>query len=93
MQFDRGVRACRRQHTYLRISITERCNLRCLYCMPADGVDLTPSEHLLTTPEIMRLVRRCSLAAIMPHHHTSTTAAGRSPAHVAVKRHVKGSSR
>lgn len=47
---------CRRPHTYLRISVTERCNLRCLYCMPADGVDLTPSEHLLTTPEIMRLV-------------------------------------
>ncbi|KAI4175399.1 MAG: hypothetical protein LQ348_006172 [Seirophora lacunosa] len=42
-----------RQHTYLRISVTERCNLRCTYCMPADGVPLSPSAHLLTTPEII----------------------------------------
>jgi len=53
-----------RPHTYLRISVTERCNLRCLYCMPADGVDLTPSEHLLTTPEIMRLARLFASAGI-----------------------------
>lgn len=43
-------------HTYLRISLTERCNLRCLYCMPEEGVDLTPNEDLMTTDEIMRLV-------------------------------------
>ena len=30
-----------RQHTYLRISLVERCNLRCQYCMPADGLDWT----------------------------------------------------
>ena len=30
-----------RQHTYLRISLTERCNLRCQYCMPEEGVELT----------------------------------------------------
>lgn len=46
----------RRKHTYLRISLTERCNLRCLYCMPEEGVDLTPHDNLLTTEEIMRLV-------------------------------------
>ncbi|KAH0366550.1 molybdenum cofactor biosynthesis prote, partial [Aureobasidium melanogenum] len=44
-----------RQHDYLRISITERCNLRCLYCMPEEGVPLSPSSHLLTTPEIVYL--------------------------------------
>ncbi|EEQ27137.1 hypothetical protein McanCB56680_004586 [Microsporum canis] len=44
-----------RQHDYLRISITERCNLRCLYCMPEEGVPLSPPEHLLTTPEIVYL--------------------------------------
>lgn len=44
-----------RLHTYLRISLTERCNLRCHYCMPADGVDLTPSPQLLTKAEILRL--------------------------------------
>ena len=44
-------------HTYLRISLTERCNLRCHYCMPAEGIELLPREELLTTEEIMRLVR------------------------------------
>ncbi|KAL8639997.1 MAG: hypothetical protein Q9228_003037 [Teloschistes exilis] len=44
-----------RQHTYLRISVTERCNLRCTYCMPAEGVPLSPPAHLLTTPEIVYL--------------------------------------
>ncbi|KAJ9667109.1 hypothetical protein H2201_002628 [Coniosporium apollinis] len=44
-----------RQHDYLRISITERCNLRCLYCMPEEGVPLSPASHLLTTPEIIYL--------------------------------------
>ena len=44
-----------RQHDYLRISITERCNLRCTYCMPEEGVPLSPQSHLLTTPEISYL--------------------------------------
>ncbi|KAL1988812.1 hypothetical protein VTN96DRAFT_7696 [Rasamsonia emersonii] len=44
-----------RQHDYLRISIAERCNLRCLYCMPEEGVPLSPPAHLLTTPEIVYL--------------------------------------
>ncbi|CAG8611656.1 2264_t:CDS:2, partial [Scutellospora calospora] len=46
-----------RQHTYLRISLTEKCNLRCTYCMPAEGVDLTPSHKLLTTKEIIHIAR------------------------------------
>lgn len=44
-----------RQHDYLRISITEKCNLRCLYCMPEEGISLSPKEHLLTVPEILYL--------------------------------------
>ena len=44
-----------RQHDYLRISLTERCNLRCTYCMPEEGVPLSPPSHLLTTPEIVYL--------------------------------------
>lgn len=44
-----------RHHTYLRISLSERCNLRCQYCMPEEGVDLTPKEKLLSTEEILRL--------------------------------------
>ena len=46
-----------RRHTYLRISLTEKCNLRCQYCMPEDGVPLTPLESILTTDEIVRLGR------------------------------------
>ncbi|GKT53676.1 molybdenum cofactor biosynthesis protein 1 B [Colletotrichum tofieldiae] len=44
-----------RQHDYLRISVTERCNLRCVYCMPEEGVPLSPTSELLTTPEIVLL--------------------------------------
>ncbi|KAL6247674.1 hypothetical protein RBB50_005022 [Rhinocladiella similis] len=46
-----------RQHNYLRISLTERCNLRCLYCMPEEGVQLSPPSHNLTTPEIVYLAK------------------------------------
>ncbi|XP_065910245.1 molybdenum cofactor biosynthesis protein 1-like isoform X2 [Dysidea avara] len=46
-----------RKHTYLRISLTERCNLRCQYCMPEEGVELSPRDSLLTTEEIVRLAR------------------------------------
>lgn len=46
-----------RQHDYLRISVTERCNLRCLYCMPEDGVQLSPPLQNLTTTEIIYLSR------------------------------------
>lgn len=44
-----------RHHTYLRISLTERCNLRCQYCMPAEGVQLTAQPNLLKTDEVIRL--------------------------------------
>ncbi|KAI0094457.1 molybdenum cofactor biosynthesis prote [Irpex rosettiformis] len=45
----------KRHHDYLRISLTEKCNLRCFYCMPADGVELSPKEHILSDDEIVRL--------------------------------------
>uniref|UniRef100_A0A9J2P6R7 Radical SAM core domain-containing protein n=1 Tax=Ascaris lumbricoides TaxID=6252 RepID=A0A9J2P6R7_ASCLU len=44
-----------RHHTYLRISIAEKCNLRCTYCMPEEGVPLSPSHNLLNADEIVRL--------------------------------------
>ncbi|XP_041418133.1 molybdenum cofactor synthesis 1 isoform X1 [Xenopus laevis] len=46
-----------RQHNYLRISVTEKCNLRCQYCMPEEGVKLTPKSELLTTQEIVTLAK------------------------------------
>ena len=42
---------------YLRISITDRCNLRCLYCMPPEGVDLLPRREMLTYEELVSIVR------------------------------------
>ena len=42
---------------YLRLAVTDRCNLRCLYCMPATGIDFVPKSHLLTYEEMERLCR------------------------------------
>jgi len=44
-----------RNHNYLRISITENCNLRCTYCMPAEGIQLTPKKHLMSADEIVEI--------------------------------------
>ncbi|TRX38900.1 GTP 3',8-cyclase MoaA [Flavobacterium sp. ZT3R18] len=46
-----------RAHNYLRISITEHCNLRCTYCMPAEGIVLTPRAHLMTADEIVTIAQ------------------------------------
>jgi cyclic pyranopterin phosphate synthase len=43
--------------TDLRVSLTDRCNLRCSYCMPAEGLDWLPNEAVLTDDEVVRLVR------------------------------------
>jgi cyclic pyranopterin phosphate synthase len=46
-----------RTATDLRVSLTDRCNLRCSYCMPAEGLDWLPTEETLTDDEVVRLVR------------------------------------
>jgi GTP 3',8-cyclase len=43
--------------TDLRVSLTDRCNLRCTYCMPAEGLDWLPGDQLLRTDELTRLLR------------------------------------
>src|SRR5690349_10764102 len=43
--------------TDLRVSLTDRCNLRCTYCMPPEGLEWLPKPELLTDDEIVRLVR------------------------------------
>jgi cyclic pyranopterin phosphate synthase len=45
-----------RTATDLRVSLTDRCNLRCSYCMPAEGLDWLPHEQTLTDDEVVRLV-------------------------------------
>jgi GTP 3',8-cyclase len=42
--------------TDLRVSLTDRCNLRCTYCMPPEGLDWLPSATLLTDDEVVRVV-------------------------------------
>jgi len=46
-----------RQHTYLRISLTELCNLRCTYCMPAEGIQLSPRSHIMTYDEVFAIAK------------------------------------
>lgn len=43
--------------TDLRVSLTDRCNLRCTYCMPPEGLDWLPAPELLTDDEVVRLIR------------------------------------
>jgi len=49
---------------YLRISITDRCNLRCIYCMPLEGVEWKPHNNILTFEQIIRIVRIFSALGI-----------------------------
>src|SRR6266705_5738483 len=46
-----------RVHSDLRVSLTDRCNLRCAYCMPAEGLDWLPRAEQLTDDEVVRLIR------------------------------------
>lgn len=46
-----------RDHAYLRISLTERCNLRCSYCMPAEGIQLSPKAHIMNYDEIYTIAK------------------------------------
>lgn len=46
-----------RQHSYLRISLTELCNLRCTYCMPAEGIQLSPKSHIMNFDEVYTIAK------------------------------------
>ena len=41
---------------YLRLAVTDRCNLRCTYCMPAEGITLKPQGNILSFEEMSHLV-------------------------------------
>jgi cyclic pyranopterin phosphate synthase len=56
--------AFRRPITYLRISVTDRCNLRCTYCMPEAGLPWIPKPQILTFEEIERIVRAAASAGV-----------------------------
>ncbi|MCO5269945.1 MAG: GTP 3',8-cyclase MoaA [Brumimicrobium sp.] len=46
-----------RRHNYLRISLTERCNLRCFYCMPEEGIQLRDKKEFMTTEELLHITQ------------------------------------
>ena len=50
--------------TDLRVSLTDRCNLRCSYCMPEEGLDWLEKDTLLTDDEVVRLVRVAHLEVL-----------------------------
>jgi cyclic pyranopterin phosphate synthase len=56
MQTEKPINNNNRIINYLRISITDRCNLRCMYCMPEEGIDFLPHKHILRYEEILHLV-------------------------------------
>ena len=45
-----------REINYLRLAVTDRCNLRCFYCMPEEGIKYVPKDNLLTYEEMLRIV-------------------------------------
>lgn len=51
------VDSCSRPINYLRISVTDRCNLRCIYCQPEEGIRLMQHEEILTYEEIVRITQ------------------------------------
>ena len=46
-----------RTHDYLRISLTERCNLRCFYCMPEEGIQLRDKKEFMSSEELLAIAK------------------------------------
>ena len=46
-----------RSFNYLRIAVNEKCNLRCIYCMPEKGISFEPQDKLLTREEVNRVIQ------------------------------------
>src|SRR5579884_4320630 len=53
-----------RRITYLRVSVTDKCNLRCVYCMPEQGLPWLPKSDILTYEEIVEIVRAAASAGV-----------------------------
>ena len=54
-----------RSFNYLRLALNEQCNLRCIYCMPEEGIDFRSEDKLLTTEEIFRLIKILPMRQIL----------------------------
>ena len=57
MQQKKLIDSFGRQMDYVRLAVTDRCNLRCQYCMPAHGIEIAPRADLLTFKEMYRIIR------------------------------------
>ena len=55
---------------YLRISLTDRCNLRCVYCMPEEGIDKKSHEEILRFEEILKIVKSAALLGVSKIRYT-----------------------
>ncbi len=60
----------RRVHDDLRISVTDRCNFRCFYCMPEGGMNFLPQEEILAYEEMARVVRITAELGFVSYHLT-----------------------
>ncbi len=74
-----------RQITSMRVSITDRCNFRCHYCMPADGLPWVPREDILTYEEITRIARITAAMGVKKIRLTGGEPLARRDPHILVK--------
>ncbi len=74
-----------RRITSMRISITDRCNFRCQYCMPADGLPWVPREDILTYEEIARIARVTAAMGVKKIRLTGGEPLARRDSHILVK--------
>ncbi len=67
MVIEQSLDKLHRHINYLRLSVTDRCNLRCMYCMPEEGIPFLPHRDILTYEEMLRLVKisiRCGIRKV-----------------------------
>ena len=67
MVIEQSLEKTHRPINYLRLSVTDRCNLRCMYCMPEEGIHFIPHKDILTYEEMLHLVRisaRCGIRKV-----------------------------
>ena len=65
-----------RQINYVRLAVTDRCNLRCQYCMPAQGIDIVARQELLSYKEMYRIVRVLTELGVNKIRLTGVAASG-----------------
>ncbi|MDA1000658.1 MAG: GTP 3',8-cyclase MoaA [bacterium] len=75
-----------RAHDDLRISVTDRCNFRCFYCMPEEGMTFLPHEEILTYEEIARVVRLTTELGFVSYHLTGGEPLLRKDLHILIRK-------